>query len=58
MKLALLDNGDFVDYQYHSERRDAYPKLEYIGHGKIYAIAGIMQLGKTEYHFFKDKPRQ
>ena len=56
-KLAILDNGDYVGYQYIADKKDAYPQFEYIGHGRIYAIAGIMQLGKTEYHFFKDKPK-
>ena len=56
-KLAKLDNGDYVNYQYSAAEKDAYPQLEYIGHGRIYAIDGVMQMERTTYHFFKDKPK-
>ena len=50
--LAKLDDGTFADYQAISQDSNAYPKLTRIGHGRIYAIGGVMQFDTTRYYFF------
>lgn len=54
VKIAKLDNGDFVQYDILTDL-DKNPtiKVEFLGEGIIYSINGILQKWNDRYKFYK-----
>ncbi len=53
IRIALLDNGQFVEYDAASQDSTRFPHLERLGHGRMYATGGYLQSDTTTGFFFR-----
>ena len=53
IRIAQLDNGQFVEYDAASRDSTRFPHLERLGHGRMYATGGYLQSDTTTGFFFR-----